>query len=248
MSVQTRKQRELREREDLFLSVARSLLLERGFHGLTMDRIAEETEYSKGTIYLHFGCKEELIVELGKRSRKQRLDFIARGAAFDGRPRERALATGIAVEVHARLFPDDVRIWEIMNAESIIEKVPANRQADLKASDIAVIEIFVQLVQEAVDCGDLHLRPGDSPQEITFGLWAVTDGGLAAILGGAMLNHLSLEDPYATLLKNCNVLADGYGWRPLSTEWDYRATLERIRREVFPEESALAYGSEAPAT
>ena len=166
MNVQSRKQRELREREELFLDVARRLLLERGFHGLTMDRIAEETEYSKGTIYLHFGCKEELIVELGKRSRKQRLELIERGAAFRGRPRERVFATGVAVEIHARLFPDDVRIWEIMNAESIIEKIPANRQPDLKASDIAVIEILVQLVQEAVACGDLHLRPDDSPQEI----------------------------------------------------------------------------------
>ncbi len=248
MGAQNRKQRELREREDLFLDVARRLLLERGFHGLTMDRIAEETEYSKGTIYLHFGCKEELIVELGKRSRKQRLELIQRGAAFDGRPRERVLATGVAVEIHARLFPDDVRIWEIMNAESIIEKIPANRQPDLNASDIAVTDILVQLVQESIDCGDLHLRPGDSPAEIMFGLWALTDGGFAAILGGAMLNHLSLEDPYAAILKNCHILGDGYGWQPLSTEWDYGATVERIRREVFPGESALAYGSETPAT
>ena len=29
---------------------------------------------------------------------------------------------------------------------------------------------------------------------------------------------------------------DGFGWRPLSTEWDYPATLERVRKEVFPDE------------
>jgi AcrR family transcriptional regulator len=246
MSIQTRKKRELSEREELFLQVARRLLLERGFHGLTMDRIAEETEYSKGTIYLHFGCKEELILELGKRSRKKRLDLIARGAAFDGRPRERVMAVGVGVELHARLYPDDVRIWEVMNAESIIEKIPADRQPDLKASDIAVNDILIQLVQEAVDCGDLALRSGDSPQEITFGLWAITDGGFAAILGGAPLEHLGLQDPYAAIFKNCHVLGDGYGWHPLSHEWDYAATLDRIRREVFPEESARAYWDAAP--
>ncbi|HOD48984.1 MAG TPA: TetR/AcrR family transcriptional regulator [Candidatus Hydrogenedentes bacterium] len=243
MSVHARKQRELREREDLFLGVARRLLLDKGFHGLTMDRIAEETEYSKGTIYLHFGCKEELILELGKRSRKQRLDLIARGAAFDGRPRERVVAVGVGVELHARLYPDDVRIWEIMNAESIIEKIPAERQPDLKTSDIAVNEILIGLVQEAVACGDLVLRPDDSPQEITFGLWAITDGGFAAILGGAPLDHLGLRDPYAAIFKNCHVLGDGYGWKPLSSEWDYGKTVARIRKEVFEEESILAYGS-----
>lgn len=242
MTIQTRKQRDLRRREDLFLQVARRLLLERGFHGLTMDRIAEETEYSKGTIYLHFGCKEKLILELGKRSRRQRLELITRGVTFDGRPRERMVAIGVAVDIHTRLFPDDVRIWEIMNAESIIEKIPADRQPDLKASDIAVNDMLIGLVNEAIACGDLVLRPGDSPQEITFGLWAITDGGFAAILGNAPLEHLNLRDPYAAIFKNCHVLGDGYGWRPLSTEWDYDATVERIRREVFPEESRVAFG------
>ncbi|MEA3366234.1 MAG: helix-turn-helix domain-containing protein [Candidatus Hydrogenedentes bacterium] len=245
MRIQIRKERELREREELFLKVARRLLLERGFHGLTMDRIAEETEYSKGTIYLHFSCKEELILELGKRSRKQRLDLIMRTAAFEGRPRERVMAVGVGVEIHARLYPDDIRIWEIMNAESIIEKIPNDQQSDLKASDIAVNEILIGLVNDAVACGDLELRPGDSPQEITFGLWAITDGGFAAILGGAPLDHLGLRDPYATIFKNCHVLGDGYGWKPLLTEWDYDATLQRIRREVFPEESKRAYGNAA---
>ncbi|MFO7975892.1 MAG: helix-turn-helix domain-containing protein [Candidatus Hydrogenedentota bacterium] len=246
MSIHTRKERELRDREELFLQVARRLLIERGFHGLTMDRIAQETDYSKGTIYLHFGCKEELILELGKRSRKQRLDLIARGAGFEGRPRERVVAVGVGLEIHARLHPDDVRIWEIMNAESIIEKIPADRQRDLKASDIAVTDILIGLVSDAVACGDLNLGPGDSAEELTFGLWAITDGGFAAIHGGGPLEHLNLRDPYRTIFKSCHILGDGYGWRPLFREWDYDATMRRIRKQVFPEESALAYGELTP--
>lgn len=245
MSVQTRKHRELHDREELFLKVARRLFIEKGFHGLTMDRIAEEAEYSKGTIYLHFGCKEELILELGKRSRKQRLGFITRGAAFDGRPRERMLGVGVASELHARLYPDDVRIWEIMNAESIIEKIPASRQPDLRALDVATLEVVIKLVQDAVDCGDLDLGADHSCEDVTFGFWTIADGGFAAILGGAPLDHLRFRDPYAAIFTNCHVLGDGYGWRPLSTEWDYNATYERIRREVFPKESELAYGSAA---
>ena len=27
---------------------------------------------------------------------------------------------------------------------------------------------------------------------------------------------------------------DGLGWRPLSSEWDYRRTLQRVYTEVFP--------------
>lgn len=31
-------------------------------------------------------------------------------------------------------------------------------------------------------------------------------------------------------------LLDGFGWRPLSTEWDYAKTVERVRSELFAEE------------
>jgi len=32
-------------------------------------------------------------------------------------------------------------------------------------------------------------------------------------------------------------LLDGFGWKPLSTEHDYSATIRRVLQEVFPEEA-----------
>ncbi len=31
------------------------------------------------------------------------------------------------------------------------------------------------------------------------------------------------------------IVLDGLGWKPLSTEWDYKETRKRFFREVFPE-------------
>jgi hypothetical protein len=31
-------------------------------------------------------------------------------------------------------------------------------------------------------------------------------------------------------------MLDGYGWRPLSREFDYKATRQRVREEVFTRE------------
>ena len=45
------KQRELLERHELFLEVGRAQLLEDGYEGLTIARIAETTGFSKGTVY-----------------------------------------------------------------------------------------------------------------------------------------------------------------------------------------------------
>ncbi len=35
------------------------MIVRDGYHGLSMDRIAEALEYSKGTIYQHFSCKKK---------------------------------------------------------------------------------------------------------------------------------------------------------------------------------------------
>lgn len=42
------------EREELILNVALSLLKNDGFHGLNMQAIANQTDYSKGTIYQRY--------------------------------------------------------------------------------------------------------------------------------------------------------------------------------------------------
>ena len=68
MATSTRKARELEAREALILDTAQRLVEERGYLGMNMDLVAEATEYSKGTIYQHFSCKEELLSALIERT------------------------------------------------------------------------------------------------------------------------------------------------------------------------------------
>jgi len=61
-----RKEREkIQHREDI-LSVALRLFSECGFHNVSMQEIAEEAEFSVGTLYNFFESKESLFVELMK--------------------------------------------------------------------------------------------------------------------------------------------------------------------------------------
>ena len=80
----TRKQREVHDREGRILEVARSMIVDDGYHGLSMDRIAEVMEYSKGTIYQHFSCKEDILMALVNQTMERRLDLFRRAAAFRG--------------------------------------------------------------------------------------------------------------------------------------------------------------------
>ena len=75
--------------EDLILDAADRLLSLRGYKRMTMDDLAKEVGIAKGTLYLHFPSKEELVLShidrLVARLKSELLD-IARGA---GTPAER---------------------------------------------------------------------------------------------------------------------------------------------------------------
>ncbi|MCA9258394.1 MAG: helix-turn-helix transcriptional regulator, partial [Planctomycetales bacterium] len=80
MKTLTRKQRELQEREARILEVSREVVVREGYHGLSMDRVAEALEYSKGTIYNHFSCKEDIILALAVQTTEKRTELFERAA------------------------------------------------------------------------------------------------------------------------------------------------------------------------
>ncbi|HUY79513.1 MAG TPA: TetR/AcrR family transcriptional regulator [Ktedonobacterales bacterium] len=67
---QSLKERQRQEREQLILQAAEELLIENGYHETSIDQIAARVGVSKGTIYLHFESKEELIFALFERNQR----------------------------------------------------------------------------------------------------------------------------------------------------------------------------------
>src|SRR5204862_4334863 len=57
----TQAERKQRTRAEL-VSTARNAFLERGFHGASLDEIAEEAGYSKGAVYSNFAGKDDLFL------------------------------------------------------------------------------------------------------------------------------------------------------------------------------------------
>ncbi|QDU66877.1 TetR/AcrR family transcriptional regulator [Engelhardtia mirabilis] len=232
----TRKQREIAEREELLLDAARSILLERGYLGLTMDRIAEATEYSKGTVYLHFDNKEEVVAALGLRVVEAKRRFFERAAAFDGGTRERCCAIGIGSSLWAALYPEDIRLTQIVKAQSLGEKVRPERREALEVCEEACAGAVVGTVLEAAAAGDLQLPPGVVPGMVAHGLWSLHWGAQSLSQLDIPLEHLGIADSPELLMRHCHALLDGYGWRPLFTEHDWNATYARVRAEVFADE------------
>jgi len=59
----TRDERKAQTRADL-LAAARQVFLRRGFHGASLDEIAEEAGYTKGAVYSNFEDKDSLFLAL----------------------------------------------------------------------------------------------------------------------------------------------------------------------------------------
>lgn len=238
MGTSSRKQREIAEREQLILGIAAEMLVERGYLGITMDRIAAATEYSKGTIYQHFRNKEEIVAALATESAARRVALFEKAATFQGRPRERLAGIGVAAELFTGLYPLHFRCESIVGAHSIRQKASPERLQKLEDSEFSCMNVVLGVIRDGVSQGDLSYDDPQTPQKILLGLWSMSVGfsHMTADDPVHLASKLGLDDLQATLFHDYDRFLDGYGWRPLSADWDYPATLERIRSEVFAEE------------
>ena len=178
----------------------------------------------------------------GKRTRKKRFEVLHRALTFEGLARERLVAMGLAIELHAKLNPEGVRLSAIFNAEAVFFRLTPTQRKDTQNSRSDTFRLLAGVIDDAVDAGDLELPHDGAAHSLCRGLWALGDGCYATVLDG----HPSLEetdviDPWAATWEACDRLVDGYGWRPLSTDWDYGETRERALATVLaPEARELA--------
>jgi AcrR family transcriptional regulator len=88
------RERQRQEREALILAEAERMLGERGYHDLVMEELAERVGIGKGTIYLHFPKKEDLvraIIERGMERMTLQLEALASDTAQSAETRLRAI-------------------------------------------------------------------------------------------------------------------------------------------------------------
>ena len=232
-AILSRKQREIADRERRIVEIARRELVTRGYLGLSMDRIADAIEYSKGTVYQHFSCKEDLVAEVTIGTMGMRGSFFARAAAFDGRPRERITAVGYADQVFADQCAEHFAAEQIVDLDSIRDKITPERLERLHQAKDRMMDPLLGIVTDAITAGDLTLPEGAPNCLPLYGLWTMSLGHRRITGCGKVGHHFANANLDAALWHNYQVLLDGYDWRPLSTEWEYAATIERVRTEVF---------------
>jgi AcrR family transcriptional regulator len=236
MSELTRKQRELLQREHLILDTAQGMLHEHGYAQLTMDRIAEKAEYSKGTIYNHFSSKEELVCSLCCRCVDKLIDLFTRASSYAGSTRERYSAIGIGYSLHYQLNPMDAQNIQIVRINAVRDKVGKNKLDEMESLEKKITRIALNIVNQAVECGDLKTEDSSIANSIVFGCWSMHYGALLLDQSDVPLSDLGFNPTVSLLWHNSQRFLDGFNWHQLSSEIDSDALFNKLCNEVFEQE------------
>lgn len=236
MSKLTPKKMEMHQRELRILELARKMVLRGGYHGLSLDSLATELGISRGTIYNHFQCKEEIILALLVETMEKRRDMFGRAAAFRGLPRERLAAVGMAAELFVRLYPDHFRMEQIVKSDSIWDKTTEGRRSLVTSCQMQCVGIVAGVVRDGIAQEQVTLPEGMSPEALVFGLWSMTEGAYSIIATSDAVMDLGIGNPFVAIRQNIQSLVDGFHWLPLSHDLDLAAVSERVRQEIFARE------------
>jgi len=232
----SKKQREIVAREELILDTAQSVLHEQGYSALTMERIAEATEYSKGTIYNHFSSKEDMVCSLCCRSVKTLIELFTRASEYNGSSRERFAAIGIGYSLYHQAHPMAAHNLQIIKINAVREKISDAKLGEMESLEQHIIQIAMDVVTDAITCGDLAKDISPIANSIVFGIWSMYFGALLLEQSDIPLQDLGFSPTVQLLWLNTQKFLDGYHWLPLSSDTDNDTLFRNITADLYQAE------------
>jgi AcrR family transcriptional regulator len=167
MGVKERKERQKSEMREAILSAALKLFSDEGYDNVSMRRIADEIEYSVGTIYLYFKDRDEIFFELHKLGFEE---FYKRQLAVQNvkDPLQRLTEHGLA---YIQFAIDQPLYYDLM----FISRVPGKTikvENDWKSGH-RTYEILKLNIQQAANVG--YFKNTDV-EVAAFSLWSFVHG------------------------------------------------------------------------
>jgi TetR/AcrR family transcriptional regulator len=153
MGTQDRRQRERLQRRNEILEAAEELFDEKGFESTTIQEIARKTDLSKGTIYLYFKSKDELLLAVcvkGIAGFREELEAAAK--------RRRGLENKIKAVYLAYIdfFLEVPHVFRVLH-DTFTERLRSNLSQDainlINWTIVEAVRFGSQFVQQGIDSG-----------------------------------------------------------------------------------------------
>ena len=240
MSPRTISESEFAQREKELIEIARALVEKECLTTLTIDKLVAASPYSKGTIYKHFISKEDLLMAICNTCVNELQELFIRALKFKGNSRERMVAVMVSYIIWAKLHPSELFAVLSAHSPSVAACTSEERNATHHECEASLMALMNKEIGKAIEAGDLVLPEHMCFEQVTFAMWSASWGAMALIMSkghSEKLQPMVLERESFT---NARLILDGFGWKPLSKDWDYRDSIKRIAKELFePEIKAL---------
>ena len=214
MGTAERRAREKRRRRREIMDAARQEFFERGFHRPTVDDVAARAQVSKGTIYLYFESKEEILAHL----LLEGLDRLLRDmqAAYNPEQQTGLTSTEAALRALANAYlhfcqsnPSYFRLIMAFDRGRFEESI--SRQLHQKVLDRSLqgLGLLAKTLEHGNQQGDLCV---EDPWRAAGSVWAALNGVL--VLMAHPLRQRILRTDLSTMFHDTlnlvlNGLADG---------------------------------------
>jgi len=160
------------ERKDQIMNAAEEVFSQKGFSDARMDDIAEETGLSKGTLYLYYKSKDDLIIAILDRIFRrefrvfENLDYTSMSAtdavwSF-------VETTAKDVKMMMRLLPITYEFMGLAFRNKFVQKT-------FKTYLNHYLDILIPIIQHGIDSGEF--RPANA-KEVAIAMGAVMEGTL----------------------------------------------------------------------
>jgi AcrR family transcriptional regulator len=160
------------ERKDQIMNAAEEVFSQKGFSDARMDDIAQETGLSKGTLYLYYKSKDDLIIAILDRLFQREFKAFE---TLDLTSMSATEAIGIFTDTAAkdikimmRLLPITYEFMGLAFRNKFVQKT-------FKAYLNYYMDLLIPVIQHGIDSGEF--RPADA-KEVAIAMGAIMEGTL----------------------------------------------------------------------
>jgi TetR/AcrR family transcriptional regulator len=193
-----RRAREKAQRRQEILDAARREFFERGFHNPTVDDVAARAEVSKGTIYLYFESKEEILAHL----LLEGLDLLLEEMKAVCRPQTSRSAQctleGLADAYlgFCQSHPNYFRLIMAFDRGRFEESISRRLYQQVLNKSLRGLNLLAQTIEQGKISGEFHI---DDPWQAAGSVWAALNGVL--VLMAHPLRQRMLRNDLATMFQ-----------------------------------------------
>jgi TetR/AcrR family transcriptional regulator len=189
MNTKERKLKEKENRKEVILKAAEKVMTQHGLYGLSIEAIADETQLAKGTIYLYFKSKEEILSLLTIKARTKLFAEFELIEKQNCNSYEQLIAI---IRMNYDFYKQFPLYYDLVSLYEANHK--ATETGEMYQSSQNITNLVQRITNKAKEEG--FLNPAINPLHLAMSLWGMTVGmlQLLKVRGTFMEENLDIKE------------------------------------------------------